>query len=63
MSTTARKPAAPKSPPPVESVECKPCKGTGEVSRPVHVGRKRRPAGQQTGMCLRCWGAGEHAPR
>ncbi|GAA3488568.1 hypothetical protein GCM10018987_26510 [Streptomyces cremeus] len=56
----ARKPAAS---PAVELVPCQPCKGTGEVSKPVRVGRKRRTAGEQTGMCLRCWGAGEHAPR
>ncbi|MFJ9244363.1 hypothetical protein [Streptomyces sp. NPDC101776] len=38
---------------------CPPCKGTGEVSRTVLVGRKRRAAGQQTGICLGCLGAGE----
>ncbi|MGQ4440724.1 hypothetical protein ACN6LI_005962 [Streptomyces violaceoruber] len=38
---------------------CLPCKGTGEVSRPVRVGRNRRTVGQQTGMCLNCFGAGE----
>ncbi|WP_167364401.1 hypothetical protein [Streptomyces regalis] len=39
--------------------QCSPCKGTGEVSRPVHVGRKRRYAGEQSGICLGCLGAGE----
>ncbi|MCX4813037.1 hypothetical protein OG601_20805 [Streptomyces sp. NBC_01239] len=38
---------------------CEPCKGTGEVSRTVLVGRKRRSVGQQTGICLGCLGAGE----
>ncbi|MDT9699291.1 hypothetical protein [Streptomyces sp. P17] len=39
--------------------QCPPCKGTGEVSRTVHVGRKHRPVGQQTGICLACLGSGE----
>ncbi|MEV6803939.1 hypothetical protein [Streptomyces sp. NPDC051132] len=38
---------------------CPACKGTGEVSRPVQVGRKRRTIGRQTGICLGCLGAGE----
>ncbi|GAA3488947.1 hypothetical protein [Streptomyces cremeus] len=63
MATTARKTTAKKKPDPAKPVPCQPCKGTGEVSKPVRVGRKRRTAGEQTGMCLRCWGAGEHAPR
>jgi DnaJ-class molecular chaperone len=41
------------------AIPCLPCNGTGEVSRPVRVGRKRRTVGQQTGMCLNCFGAGE----
>ncbi|WP_164873106.1 hypothetical protein [Streptomyces resistomycificus] len=41
------------------TVQCPPCKGTGEVSRTVLVGRKRRAVGQQTGLCLNCLGAGE----
>ncbi|MFF8359524.1 hypothetical protein ACF063_39390 [Streptomyces chartreusis] len=54
----AKKPR--KAPAPVlEPAECKPCKGAGEVSRAVYVGRKRRPAGQQTGICLACLGSGE----
>ncbi|MER6525446.1 hypothetical protein [Streptomyces sp. NPDC001508] len=39
--------------------QCPACKGTGEVSRAVRVGRKRRHAGEQTGICLGCLGAGE----
>ena len=50
---TARKTAEP------TTVPCPSCKGTGEVSRPVRVGRKRRTVGRQTGMCLTCFGAGE----
>ena len=49
----ARKTAKPKVTP------CEPCKGTGEVSRTVRVGRKQRNVGQQTGICLNCLGAGE----
>ncbi|MEU8742984.1 hypothetical protein AB0C39_04975 [Streptomyces parvulus] len=41
------------------TVPCPPCKGTGEVSRPVRVGRQRRTVGHQTGMCLNCFGVGE----
>ncbi|WP_328681375.1 hypothetical protein [Streptomyces sp. NBC_00343] len=48
-----RKTAKPKVKP------CPPCKGTGEISRTVQVGRKRRAVGQQTGICLGCLGAGE----
>ncbi|MFF9527512.1 hypothetical protein ACF1DV_36945 [Streptomyces achromogenes] len=44
------------TPPPAP---CPACKGTGEVSRPVQVGRKRRTVGLQTGICLDCFGAGE----
>lgn len=39
--------------------KCLPCKGTGEVSRPVRVGRKGRYAGEQSGICLGCLGSGE----
>ncbi|SHI23372.1 hypothetical protein SAMN05444521_5848 [Streptomyces sp. 3214.6] len=49
----ARKPAATKP------VQCPVCKGTGEVSRTVRVGRKRRTVGAQTGLCLNCLGSGE----
>ncbi|MFB8777108.1 hypothetical protein [Streptomyces broussonetiae] len=40
-------------------VPCSVCKGTGEVSRTVRVGRKRRTVGTQTGLCLNCLGSGE----
>lgn len=39
--------------------QCPACKGTGEVSRTVRVGRKQRAVGHQTGLCLGCLGAGE----
>jgi DnaJ-class molecular chaperone len=39
--------------------QCPVCRGTGEVSRTVHVGRKRRAVGEQTGLCLNCLGTGE----
>ncbi|MGW3307176.1 hypothetical protein ACWDG9_11385 [Streptomyces sp. NPDC001073] len=42
-----------------EAKNCPVCKGTGEVSRTVHVGRKRRVVGQQTGLCLNCLGSGQ----
>ncbi|MFD9430777.1 hypothetical protein [Streptomyces sp. NPDC060002] len=45
-----------------EANACPVCKGTGEVSRTVHVGRKRRAVGEQSGLCLNCLGSGE-APR
>lgn len=53
--------AAPKTPATVtaEPAKCPTCKGSGEVSRTVHVGRQRRPVGQQTGICLTCLGSGE----
>ena len=44
---------------PANVTTCEPCKGTGEVSRTVRVGRKQRTVGQQTGLCLNCLGAGE----
>lgn len=37
---------------------CTVCNGTGEVSRAVRVGRRRRTAGEQTGWCLTCLGTG-----
>ncbi|MDQ0831550.1 DnaJ-class molecular chaperone [Streptomyces achromogenes] len=49
----ARKPGA------TEPAKCPVCNGTGEISRTVHVGRKRRVAGEQTGLCLNCLGSGE----
>ncbi|WP_328438536.1 hypothetical protein OHA71_17870 [Streptomyces sp. NBC_00444] len=53
---TARKSTARRKPAPKP---CEPCRGTGEVARTVHVGRKRRAVGQQTGICLACFGTGE----
>lgn len=50
-------PRAPKTRAPVEP-SCSVCDGTGEVSRPVRVGRRRRVVGEQTGMCLTCFGTG-----
>lgn len=58
---TARKPNARSKATVPQPEKCKPCNGTGEVSRTVHVGRKRRPVGQQTGLCLACLGSGETA--
>ncbi|MER5193335.1 hypothetical protein ACWD3J_02240 [Streptomyces sp. NPDC002755] len=52
IAVVARKATAPEPP------KCPVCLGSGEVSRTVHVGRKRRPVGQQTGLCLNCLGAG-----
>jgi DnaJ-class molecular chaperone len=51
--------AASKTTAPAEPAKCSTCKGTGEVSRTVHVGRKHRPVGKQTGICLTCLGSGE----
>jgi DnaJ-class molecular chaperone len=51
--TTRRRTAKP------EPVKCPTCKGTGEVSRTVRVGRRQRPVGQQTGLCLACLGSGQ----
>jgi DnaJ-class molecular chaperone len=48
--TTARQPGAKDGPV---------CKGAGEVSRTVHVGRKRRAVGEQAGLCLNCFGTGQ----
>ncbi|MET7661038.1 hypothetical protein ABZT45_32025 [Streptomyces sp. NPDC005356] len=45
----ARKPSAKK---------CRACKGSGEVAVSVRVGRNRRVAGEQTGLCLGCLGSG-----
>jgi DnaJ-class molecular chaperone len=42
-----------------DAKDCPVCKGTGEVSRTVLVGRKRRAVGKQTGFCLNCLGSGE----
>ncbi|MEU6088064.1 hypothetical protein ABZ865_14805 [Streptomyces sp. NPDC047085] len=42
-----------------QAKQCPTCKGTGEVSRTVRVGRRRRTVGRQTGLCLACLGSGE----
>nr|WP_093696328.1 hypothetical protein [Streptomyces sp. 2231.1] len=56
MATKKRTPC----PAPAPAVpKCGPCNGTGEVARPVHVGRRRRPVGEQAGICLACFGSGE----
>ncbi|MGW0565738.1 hypothetical protein [Streptomyces tauricus] len=44
---------------PAEPAKCPTCKGSGEVSRTVRVGRRQRAVGQQTGICLSCLGSGE----
>ncbi|MEU1656045.1 hypothetical protein ABZ527_07795 [Streptomyces griseofuscus] len=48
-----RKKAAPKP------VPCPDCRGDGEVSTTVLVGRKRRAVGKQSGFCLTCLGTGQ----
>ncbi|WP_328845625.1 hypothetical protein [Streptomyces sp. NBC_00258] len=53
MTTSQSKAPAP------EVKDCPVCKGTGEVSRTVRVGRRHRPVGQQTGLCLNCLGSGQ----
>ncbi|MEQ4609834.1 hypothetical protein ABMX48_26355 [Streptomyces cavourensis] len=47
-----------KTPAPPEPVICSPCDGSGMVAATVRVGRKRRPVGQQDGLCLNCLGTG-----
>ncbi|WP_425831518.1 hypothetical protein [Streptomyces fractus] len=45
---------------PVEPVKCSVCKGSGEVSVSVRVGRKRQSTeDRQTGLCLTCLGSGD----
>ncbi|MFD5078139.1 hypothetical protein [Streptomyces sp. NPDC058371] len=51
-----RKSPARKAP---ELRKCEPCNGTGETPRTVRVGRKQRVVGQQSGICLACFGTGE----
>ncbi|MGW4661179.1 hypothetical protein ACWEP2_43985 [Streptomyces sp. NPDC004279] len=41
-----------------KTVACPVCRGTGDVPRTVHVGRKRQAVGQQSGFCLNCLGTG-----
>ncbi|MER6638860.1 hypothetical protein ABT285_25300 [Streptomyces microflavus] len=55
--TTTKPPKTP-APVPVEPAPCQPCGGTGNVAITVRVGRKRRPVGQQDGLCLNCLGSG-----
>ncbi|MEU0830526.1 hypothetical protein [Streptomyces sp. NPDC005969] len=43
---------------PAEPGKCQPCGGTGNVAITVRIGRKRRPVGQQDGLCLSCFGTG-----
>jgi DnaJ-class molecular chaperone len=43
---------------PAKPLPCEPCKGSGQVAITVRVGRKRRPVGQQDGICLTCFGTG-----
>lgn len=58
ISVATRKTPAPAAAEP-EPAKCPTCKGSGEVSRTVRVGRKRRTVGRQTGLCLTCLGSGE----
>ncbi|MFJ9262886.1 hypothetical protein ACIRP4_21790 [Streptomyces bacillaris] len=55
---TTTKPPPTTAPAPVEPAPCQPCAGTGNVAITVRVGRKRRPVGQQDGLCLNCLGSG-----
>ncbi|BAG20182.1 MULTISPECIES: hypothetical protein [Streptomyces] len=55
--TTTKTPTT-TAPAPVEPALCQPCGGTGNVAITVRVGRKRRPVGQQDGLCLNCLGTG-----
>ena len=59
--TAAKKPATRRktTAPTPGPAPCGTCKGTGEVSRTVRVGRKQRLVGRQTGLCLACLGSGE----
>ncbi|MFF4336246.1 MULTISPECIES: hypothetical protein [Streptomyces] len=57
MATRTTKPKKPTAAP-VEPAACQPCGGTGNVPTTVRVGRKRRPVGQQDGLCLNCLGSG-----
>ncbi|MFI0015648.1 hypothetical protein [Streptomyces griseus] len=57
---TTTKPPKNLAPDPVaaEPASCQPCGGSGNVAITVRVGRKRRPVGQQDGLCLNCFGSG-----
>ncbi|MCQ4043005.1 hypothetical protein ACFOSC_13790 [Streptantibioticus rubrisoli] len=49
---------------PAEPPKCPVCKGTGETTITVRVGRRRRDTGaQQLGLCLTCLGSGEAPAR
>ncbi|WP_435597521.1 hypothetical protein [Streptomyces anulatus] len=56
--TTTKTPKNTPAPVPIEPAPCQPCGGTGNVAITVRVGRKRRPVGQQDGLCLNCLGSG-----
>ncbi|MEU2478128.1 hypothetical protein ABZ571_10345 [Streptomyces sp. NPDC013130] len=56
MATRTTKPTKPTAS--TEPAVCQPCGGTGNVPTTVRVGRKRRPVGQQDGLCLNCFGSG-----
>jgi DnaJ-class molecular chaperone len=53
MATAAKKIGA------REPEKCPACKGSGEVSKTVRVGRRHRTVGEQTGLCLACFGSGK----
>ncbi|MFF2234754.1 hypothetical protein [Streptomyces anulatus] len=55
---TITKPPTTTVPASIEPAPCQPCGGTGNVAITVRVGRKRRPVGQQDGLCLNCLGSG-----
>ncbi|MGW0761949.1 hypothetical protein ACWD1Y_36680 [Streptomyces sp. NPDC002814] len=55
----ARKTTKPSKAAASKPAKCGPCHGTGEVARTVRVGRKQRVVGQQSGICLACFGTGE----
>ncbi|MEW9508487.1 hypothetical protein [Streptomyces bacillaris] len=58
MATRRTTTKPPKNTAPAEPVLCSPCDGSGMVAATVRVGRKRRPVGQQDGLCLNCLGTG-----
>ncbi|WP_406152605.1 hypothetical protein OH797_18145 [Streptomyces anulatus] len=57
MATRRTTTKPPKNTPPAPVV-CSPCDGSGMVAATVRVGCKRRPVGQQDGLCLNCLGSG-----
>ncbi|MFD5780786.1 hypothetical protein [Streptomyces sp. NPDC126933] len=46
---------------PARPAACEVCKGSGQVSVTVRVGRRHRPVGEQDGFCLACFGTGTAA--